>query len=81
MPMVMHTANIVVHHPMAEVIEKSLRPESMEIVSRAAINIERRKDRLSIVIESPDVNGLRAAINSYLRWMDMTFKIAEKIGD
>jgi len=77
----MHRANIILHHPRAEVIERTVRPESLEKIPRTAIEITRQDDRLSLLIESKDVNALRAAINSYLRWMDMAARIAERIGD
>lgn len=77
----MHRANIILHHPRAEVIERTVRPESLEKIPRTAIEIARQDDRMSLLIESQDVNALRAAINSYLRWMDMAARIAERIGD
>jgi len=36
---------------------------------------------VKIDIESGDVNGLRAAVNSYLRWMEMAAKISERTGE
>lgn len=77
----MHTATIVVQHPKAAVIEKTIRPESAVEIPRTSVEISRHDEKLSLHIESSDMNGLRAAVNSYLRWVDMAAAISERIGD
>jgi len=76
----MHKAEIVLEHPRADVIESTIRPETRGEFAKTRISISRQNDKVKIAIESSDVNGLRAAINSYLRWMDMAVKIVERIG-
>jgi KEOPS complex subunit Pcc1 len=77
----MHTAEIQIEHPKAEIIESTIRPESKEEFPRTSITVSRQDDKVTITIRSNDTNGLRAAINSYLRWMDMAIKIVDRIGD
>jgi len=77
----MHRAHIKITHPRPEVIEGALRPESMAAIPRTSIRLDRHEEEISLDIESIDLNGLRAAINSYLRWMDMASRIAERSGD
>ena len=77
----MQKAVLEFHHPRAEVIERTLKPESAESMSKMSVNISKDGDWLKLDIESQDINGLRAAINSYLRWIDMTVKITERIGE
>ncbi|MDH4123645.1 MAG: KEOPS complex subunit Pcc1 [Thermoplasmata archaeon] len=76
----MHTATIVFQHPKADVIESTIRPEIRGEFQKTSVKICRQDDELSITIESSDVNGLRAAVNSYLRWMNMAVTIVDKIG-
>jgi KEOPS complex subunit Pcc1 len=77
----MHKATIILEHPKAEVIEKTIRPESAVEIPRTSVRISRQEDKVKIDIESGDVNGLRAAVNSYLRWMEMAAKISERTGE
>jgi KEOPS complex subunit Pcc1 len=77
----MHKATIVLEHPKAIVIEKTIRPESAVEIPRTWVKISRHEDKVKIDIESGDVNGLRAAVNSYLRWMEMAAKISERTGE
>jgi len=76
----MHTAIITFQHPKADVIESTIRPESQGEFPKAKIRISRQEDELSVIIESSDVNGLRAAVNSYLKWMNMAVTIVDRIG-
>jgi KEOPS complex subunit Pcc1 len=77
----MHTATITLQHPKAAVIEKTIRPESAVEIPRTTVKVSRQDDMLRLDIESGDVNGLRAAVNSYLRWVGMAVQISERTGD
>jgi len=77
----MHKATIVIEHPKAAVIEKTVKPESSVEIPRTSVRISRQEDKVTLLIESGDVNGLRAAVNSYLRWMEMAAKISERTGE
>jgi KEOPS complex subunit Pcc1 len=77
----MHTAVITLQHPRAAVIESTIRPESAVEIPRTSVKVSRQDDMLRLDIESGDVNGLRAAVNSYLRWVGMAAEISEKTGE
>jgi len=77
----MHTATITLQHPKASVIERTIRPESAVEIPRTSVRVSRQDDMLRLDIESGDVNGLRAAVNSYLRWVGMAAQISERTGD
>ncbi|MDI6917534.1 MAG: KEOPS complex subunit Pcc1 [Thermoplasmatales archaeon] len=53
----------------ADIIAKSLLPESKRILPRTKVEIENKKNKLILSIMADDVSALRAAINSYLRWI------------
>jgi len=76
----MHRAEITIEHPKAAIIESTVRPESKGEFPKTSIIVSRQDDKVTIAIDSSDINGLRAAINSYLRWMDMAVTIVERIG-
>jgi tRNA threonylcarbamoyladenosine modification (KEOPS) complex Pcc1 subunit len=77
----MHKAVITLQHPKASVIEKTIKPESAVEIPRTTVKVSRQNDTIKLDIESGDVNGLRAAVNSYLRWAGMAADISERTGD
>ena len=77
----MHKAVITLRHPRASVIEKTIRPESAVEIPRTSVKVSRQDELLRLDIESGDVNGLRAAVNSYLRWVGMAADISQRTGE
>ncbi len=55
---------------------KPLVPEAEEGMNRVDINID--LNSAQIEIEAEDTGALRAALNSYLRWLDISEKITKK---
>ena len=51
------------------IVAKSLLPESKRIVPRTKVEIKNNKNKLVLNIIADDVSALRAAVNSYLRWI------------
>jgi len=52
---------------------QALKPEAEEGMKRVEIDIS--TDPAQIDIEAEDTRALRAALNSYLRWLDVSNKI------
>lgn len=49
---------------------ESLKPETETLpTSRAHVEVKRRGRNLTLIFEATDTTALRAAINSYLRWV------------
>ncbi|MEM1574423.1 MAG: KEOPS complex subunit Pcc1 [Nitrososphaerota archaeon] len=62
----------------ASIILKSLLPEIMNpATNRSKINLLIRNGELLMDIEAKDMTALRAALNSYIRWINM---IIETLG-
>lgn len=59
----------------ATLIFKSLLPEIKNKISKTAIEISKNNNRLILKIKSKDTNSLRAACNSYLRWMITAYNV------
>ncbi len=63
-----------------EEIYEALRVEAGREIPRTRVNIERNGE-IRIEIVADDTHALRAAINSYLRWIDLAYNVMEVIED
>ncbi len=60
----------------AEVILKSLEPEITSAPSqRSSTNLKLVNNILKMEIDAADLTSLRAAINSYLRWIRLSYDV------
>ncbi len=71
-------AELTIKTRFADVIAGSLSPELGEKIPRTSISVERRGDELAVKIEAEDQNALRAALNSYIRWMNVAEETAKE---
>jgi KEOPS complex subunit Pcc1 len=55
-----------------DIVAGSLQPETAREVSRTQVTIEEDDSSYFIRISAKDSSSLRAALNSYLRWMKVT---------
>lgn len=60
-----------------EDLEKALLPEIGEGVPRTNIDIVQEDRSLKVVITADDISSLRAALNSYLRWLNLAREVQE----
>lgn len=61
-------------------IYQALKVEAGREIPRTKIEI-RKKDGVEIEIVAEDLHALRAALNSYLRWINLGYEIVEVIKD
>ena len=59
----------------ARIVEHSLSPEINHKIPKTIVMLERLGKTLSLTIESPDASSLRAACNSYLRWIQTALSV------
>ena len=59
----------------ASIIQKSLSPEIKHKVPKTDINIRVSDKTIFLEISSNDTSSLRAAINSYLRWINTAINV------
>jgi tRNA threonylcarbamoyladenosine modification (KEOPS) complex Pcc1 subunit len=65
---------------LAEILEGCLLPEVERPASqRSIVEVEAMNGTLFIHIDASDVVALRAAVNSYLRWVSAVQDVVEKI--
>ena len=59
----------------AEIIAKSLNPELKQKIPHTNVKISTDDNNLFLDIESIDTSSLRAACNSYLRWINTAISV------
>ncbi|HDH44566.1 MAG TPA: hypothetical protein ENG66_04150 [Thermococcus sp.] len=63
----------------AKLVENSVKPEVMDNVPKSKVGMQRESNLLFLFIESEDVSSLRAACNSYLKWMDTVIRLRREM--
>lgn len=65
---------------LVQIIEKSLHPEVEQPISeRSKVEITTENSELRIRVKASDLAALRAALNSYLRWVGAILDTLENI--
>jgi len=59
----------------ARIIAESLNPEIKNKIPKTSVNIRFKKNSIFLKIESDDISSLRAACNSYLRWINTALTV------
>lgn len=62
----------------AAVVQGALSPELGERIPRTRISVSREGDEVVVRIDAEDKNSLRAALNSYIRWMNVAEETAKE---
>jgi len=63
----------------AKVIAESIQPEIKNKIPKTNVDISISEKTFSLFIEAKDVSSLRAACNSYLRWINIAHKVKKTI--
>jgi len=63
----------------ARLVAGSLSPEITHKIPKSHIAITVEKKNLTLTIESGDVSSLRAACNSYLRWIQTALSVKQLV--
>jgi len=63
------------------IIVSSLLPETGSSVPKTQVNISEDNAGIQLVIEAETTNALRAALNSYLRWLNCVFSIVTMVDE
>jgi tRNA threonylcarbamoyladenosine modification (KEOPS) complex Pcc1 subunit len=73
-----NSASFVFHFPSFQtacVVAQSLSPEISHKIPKSNVTFTIEKKMLMMIIESDDVSSLRAACNSYLRWIQTAISV------
>jgi tRNA threonylcarbamoyladenosine modification (KEOPS) complex Pcc1 subunit len=63
----------------ARIIAQSLSPEIQHKIPKSNVTFSVHEKTLEVTIKSDDISSLRAACNSYLRWIQTAFAVKELI--
>jgi tRNA threonylcarbamoyladenosine modification (KEOPS) complex Pcc1 subunit len=63
----------------ASVIAQSLSPEIQHKIPKSMVSFSVNKNELRMTISSDDVSSLRAACNSYLRWIQTALSVKQLV--
>jgi tRNA threonylcarbamoyladenosine modification (KEOPS) complex Pcc1 subunit len=73
----MRRAIIEIDSDAAHLLKEALSPEAQRAIPRTVVKVLENGSVLTIDIQAQDVNALRAAINSYLRWVTVGMGTAD----
>lgn len=61
----------------ATIIYESVHPEVKKKIPKTTVSLERKGKKLILRIKSRDTSSLRAACNSFLRWIETAKSVSE----
>ena len=64
-------------HSKANIITKALTLETKNPNLKSAINLNPTSRGLEVKVKSPDLSSLRAAINTFIRWIDLGLNLMD----
>ena len=80
-PVKMATISLKKNDKYTDIVVKSLHPETKRAIPRSSVKIREDAQTIYIDIQAEDTSSLRAALNSYLRWMKITVDTFQEIQD
>jgi tRNA threonylcarbamoyladenosine modification (KEOPS) complex Pcc1 subunit len=63
----------------ADVITKSLSPEIKKPIPNTKVEMNVQKNNVTLIIKSNQINTLRAASNSFMRWIQTALSVSNVI--
>jgi len=63
----------------AKVVSESLMPEVKQKIPKTNIDLSISKNKFFIEIQAKDISSLRAACNSYLRWINTALNVKKTV--
>ena len=63
----------------AKVVYESLNPEIKNKIPKTKVKVSLEKTVLKLEVEADDISSLRAASNSYLRWINTALNVKKTV--
>lgn len=63
----------------AKIINDSIKPEVVHKIPKTLIETKLENNTFFLNIQAKDLSSLRAACNSYIRWIDTAYKVEQKV--
>jgi KEOPS complex subunit Pcc1 len=77
----MHSATLKLLSPQSDVVLGAISPEVGREIPRTRVKISSGPGQLVLDIEASDLAALRAALNSYLRWIKVAEDVSRTTGE
>jgi tRNA threonylcarbamoyladenosine modification (KEOPS) complex Pcc1 subunit len=63
----------------AQVVTEAIQPEITDKLPKTRLELSLKKNTLTLIIKAKDISSLRAACNSYLRWITTAHAVAKQV--
>ncbi len=63
----------------ARIVAESLKPEIKHKIPKTNVEVDLSKKTFTLKIEAKDISSLRAACNSYLRWINTALNVKKTV--
>ena len=63
----------------AEIIAETLKPEIKHKIPKTNVEVSLSQNKFIMKIHAEDISSLRAAINSYLRWINTALSVKKTV--
>jgi len=77
----MFRATLTVSSPFASNVADAIGPEAGREIPRTRAEVCHSGDHMTLTLDADDISALRAALNSYIRWMSIAEKMSETVGE
>ncbi|MDD1767167.1 MAG: hypothetical protein LUQ27_01185 [Methanomassiliicoccales archaeon] len=77
----MHKATLKLLSPQSDVVLGAISPEVGREIPRTRVKISSESGQVVLDIEASDLAALRAALNSYLRWIKVAEDVSRTTGE
>lgn len=77
----MFRATLSVRSPHASKVALAIGPEAGREIPRTRAEVGRGEGSMTLVLDADDLSALRAALNSYIRWMSIAENMSQTVGE
>ena len=77
----MFRATLTVSSPYASHVAKAIGPEAGREIPRTRAEVGHGEGSMTLVLDADDLSALRAALNSYIRWMSIAENMSQTVGE
>jgi KEOPS complex subunit Pcc1 len=77
----MFRATLNVRSPHAFQVARAIGPEAGREMPRTRTEVVHAEGSVTLTMDAEDLSALRAALNSYIRWMSIAEKMSETVGE
>jgi KEOPS complex subunit Pcc1 len=77
----MNRATLAVRSPYASNVAQAIGPEAGREIPRTRAEVRSSEGSMTLTLDADDLSALRAALNSYIRWMNIAENMSRTVGE